>query len=962
MKKRLLSLAVIMVFVATAMFGVLPVQASTVEEGEGHNVLKNFISVLYDVPAETEGWQLDGSFRVTTSGHKIGNWGSYDGWKIVPGEDGGAMQYDFQGTEEIARISQFYTMISNYTKGLTRITLEIEKLQAGEILDLGIKFYDVVSASNTGETDFTQEYNAAPVGETVKLTEYVDLSLIGSPDSFIVWAKADTAAVQFQLKGVTLEWGNTAIATADGYFRGLDSGFNILFDKLARSGQSKNFVGMPVNGYSTEIGAGYDSGVHGDYGFNHGGIKAYNDEQGEYLGFGEGEGEGANSVSGIWIKFPLDLSREKVNLRFTIMKKVEGACNEVKFEFCSAGEGGSNVAVAIGNNHSYEGIPQLNDVPAGEWVTYDVKDVDLTAIATFDGLGIWVDATGAEGQEIFIRNLSIYYDECGADRSFALTEEDNEVNGLTFSAPAGVTVQSDYRAAQYLTFDYAAANGTVSASYDEELSAGRYRAYLAFRKGAALSDELSFSVTAGGHEFDLSSDIAAGQTDEWTVAESEIVELADGTDGFTIETSCAAGSLDVAYVALVQEEEYIGQDTAFGVSNVLVRNFTAMNNMGVDEYDFSQNGFPEIGNWSDSFPDLRSQGQKVVRDTDGTPVMKIYRRSQAEIEEAKELYDWPEGTNYVPNDQSHFFVTAPVSAGYFQLQVTVKKGDNFKGTADFSMEGYTGSEPWWDLANFTAALAEAEANTWVTFTADVYLPRAIDSIKICTETRYEDSDLFIKDLKVIRKQTSADGYYAADEGADLTWNIIAGEGAIDTVTLDGAAVPESAYTLTADAFTLKKDYLAMLANGTFEFVLSGDEGAISLTVYVSKVSPVIGTKNISVNLKNLKDLTIDVDFKGSGVSYIELNGRELEEDVDYILDADAGKLTLKPSAFDGVAEGEATLVINTRAGQAQTTIAVESKGANTGLIVGLSVGGAVVVAGIIVIAVVLAKKKKNAQH
>lgn len=953
MKKRLLTLAAILSLAVAMLFGALPAHATTVEKGEGHNVLKNSISIRYDVPAETEGWQLDGSFRVTSSGHKIGNWGGYDGWGIVTQEQGGAMQYDFQGTENIARISQFYTMISNFTKGLTRISMEIEKLKSGQILDLGMKFYDVVSASNTGETDFTQAYNSAETGQTVTLTQYADLSLIGSPDSFIVWAKADTSDVQFRLKGVTLEWGNTAIGTADGYFRGLDSGFNILFNKLARSGQSKDFVQMPVNGYSAEIGAGYDSGLHGNYGFNTGTVKAYNDEKGEYLGF-------SNGVQGIWIKFPLDLSRKTVNLRFTIMKKQEGACNEFKMEFTSA-PGGSPVAVAIGNNHSYAGIPQMNDIPAGEWVTYDVPNVDLSSITAFDGLGIWVD-TGAAGQEIYVRNLSVYYDECGADRSFALTAEESDVNGLDFTEPEGVSVKSDYRAEQYMVFDYAAANGEISATYEKEITAGKYRAYLSFRKGVSFADGLTFSLTAGGKTFDLAQGISSADTDERTVVFSDVVELAEGADSFALQTSSAAGELDVGYVALVQEEEYIAQDTAFGVSGVFIRDFTAMNNMGVDEYDFSQNGFPEIGNWSDSFPDLRSQGQKVVRDQDGTPVMKIYRRTAAEIEEAKQLYDWPEGVNYVPNDQSHFFVTAPVSAGYFELQVTVRKGENFKGTADFSLEGYTGSEPWWELANFTDELAAAEKNEYVTFSEEVYLPKSIDSIKICTETRYEDSDLFIKEVKVIRKQSAADGYYAADAAADVGWELIASEGAIDAVTLDGEAVPAEGYTLTADSFTLKKEYLAAFANGSFEFVLSGEEGSIRLTVYVSKVSPVIGTQDIRVNLKKLKDVVIDVDLKESGLSYIELNGTELEEDVDFTMDTENGKLTLKPSAFKGVAAGEVSLVINTRAGQAQVKITVTDKGANVGLIVGLSIGGVIVAAGIAVGITALVKKKRKARQ
>ncbi len=959
MKKRLMAVAVALVFIVAALCGVLPVSATTVEEGETHNTLRQKIEVCYDAPAGTDEWVPNGTYTITSSGHKVGNWGAYDGWKIVGSTDG-AMQYDFVGTEGTARISQFYTMLSNFTKGLTRITLHGEKLQSGQILDLGMKFYDVISAKNVGMTDFTDLYNAAPEGE-FSLQAYTDLSLIGSPDSFILWAKADTAAAQFKISSVTFEWGETAIATADGYFRGLESGFNIVFDKMARDGENKEFVNMPVNGYSAEIGAGYDSGRHGDYGFNHGSIRAYNDAEGEYLGFGKGTGADANSVGGIWIKFPLDISREKVNLRFTIMKKVAGDCNELKFEFCSTGDGGSNVAAVIGNSHNFPGIPQLNDVPAGEWVTYDIRDLDITDIATFDGLGIWVDATGAEGQELYIRNLSVYYDECGADRSFTLTADDKDVNGLEFDAETGVSVQSDYYAEEFIHFDLSAAAEGISATYEEDTEAGVYNVVAAVRKAEDATVD-KFAVTLLGAEekgVDLSDAIASADAGEWVVLRSGDIEMANGSEGFRLEAE-GSDRLDIAYVAAVCEQQYIEKDVSFGVSNVLVRDFTAMDNMGVDEYDFSQNGFPEIGNWSDSFPDLRAQGQKVVRDTDGTPVMKIYRRTEEEIAQAQEEFDWPEGTPYVPADKSHFFVTAPVSAGYFTLSITAKTDENFLGTTDFSLEGYMGSEPWWKLANFTEELNAAPKGEWKTYTAEVYIPRAIDSIKICIETRYENSDMYIKNVSVTRKQTTAEGYFNGETGGDLQWALINSGDPISSVTLDGTAVPSDAYVLQDDQFTLKESYLSTLDNGTYDFVLSNDEGSITVTVYTSKIAPVVSSENLIYNLKKPGDLTIDVDLRGSGLSYLELNAAELEEDVQYSYDAQAGKITLHASAFEGLTEeGEATLLIKTRAGEAQVNITLENKGsASLAIVLGV-VGGVIVVAAVITAVAIVRKKRAS---
>lgn len=972
MKKRKLHFMFLAFVTALALLGgTVSSLATSITPGEGYNTLENSIGIRYKVAGETGEWKMDGGYRITVSNHKIGNWGGYDGWKITePAAGESYMQYDFQGENDTPpRISQFYTMVNNFTKGVAKVTFNVKKLQGGEILDFGYKFYDVVSAKTVGITDITAEYNAAAADSFVDIVSYVDLSYIGSIDSMIIWAKTDIKAVQFQIAGVKIEWGKTAIATADGYFRGLDNGFNIVFNKMARSGHSREYDWMPVTGYSTEYGNGYNSGRHGFYGFNTGSIKVNNNTTGEYMSFGKGAGDDHNSIGGIWIMFPLDLSRTKVNLRFTIMKKVAGDSAEVKFEFCSK-DGGSNVPVTIGGASGLPDGTGLNAMAEGVWKTYDITDVDLSNIATFDGLGIWINAEGAAGQEIYLRNLAIYYDAAGADREAELTESAKTVNGFAFDATGGVKVKSDIYTREYMEFAYASApSKSVAAEYSAGgLTEGKYKYVMSFKKPAALASDFAFDIDAynGTEEItalkkSLGSEIKTAAVGKWLTVETAEFEIKGNVpDKYVLATSSGGATdvLELEYIALTQTKEYITQDIEFGVANVFARDFSALNSMGVDEYDFSQNGFPEIGNWSNSFPDLMAQGQLVVRDTDSTPVMKIYRRTQAEIDAAKVEFDWPEGTVYVPADKSHFFVTAPQSAGYFELQITAKRGTDFKGTTDFSLEGYTGSEPWWKLADFTTELAAAEDGEWVTYKKDVYLPKAIDSIKICVETRFEGSDLFIKEIKTIRKQGSASGYFEADKGGDLSWDIVNSGAAINSVKIDGAVVPAANYTVTSDKFTLKSSYLATLANGSFTFTLSNGAEEIEVDVNVSKVNPVVTTSALTVNLKKLKDVVINVDFKGSGLSYIEINGTELEEDVDYIADTDAGTLKLKPSAFSGLEAGEATLTIKTKAGSVDYKITLEEK-SNVGWIVGVSVGAAVIAAAVVSF-VLIRKKKKTA--
>ncbi|MBO5045459.1 MAG: hypothetical protein J6C93_01140 [Clostridia bacterium] len=537
--------------------------ASSYVAGETHNVYNRTAEVNYTAVGLTEDAALNGSGITMVTGLNVGNWGGYDGWTV---RQNGGIRYDYQGVEGGApRISQFYTMMPAGISGFVEVNVTVDKLQEGKVLDYEIAFYDTVLAKKVGITDLTDKYNALPVGNDQTITVYVDLGAAQNIDSVHTWVKADTATAQFAIDALTVELGASYLSSANGYFAGVSNGFNVVFNKMTQENTSKNYDMMPVTGYSGEYGVGYDSGRHGNYGFNLGAITVHNDEDGEYMRFGHGD----NNCAGIWMKFPLDVSGGSVHFNVTLMKEVEGNCQEVKFEFIGANNNTGTTPVIINNDGGLPNGSGLSSLPAGEWVTLDYT-VNVSGMTSgFDSLGIWIECSGADNQAIRIKNFSVTYDDAGMVREEALTQDEKTVDGITYASEEGIVVKSDYTAKEYveLTLGEEAIAGTTDTL---AIADGSYKGVVTFRKTAALSDSFAFDLVCtkdgaavNGATAALAAAIKQAEVGEWVTVETPVFDVMDGAiDGIGYTCSGAVGDvLHVKQVALVQETAYLAKDT-----------------------------------------------------------------------------------------------------------------------------------------------------------------------------------------------------------------------------------------------------------------------------------------------------------------------------------------------------------------------------------------------------------------
>ncbi|MDE6274056.1 MAG: hypothetical protein K2L87_03305, partial [Clostridiales bacterium] len=946
------------------------VQITTVDEMQGdHNELRNKIHVDFSVPSEAED-EIDLADSeqkdwYTASNHQIGRL-SGSGLYLMSQK---GIQYDYVDASNKPRITRFYTSLSNHSRGYAKVTLTIDKLKAGDIVDLQCFFRDAGAGyTQVGWCDFTSAYNALERGENQKITVWADLSTVSSVDRMVFFTTASNRQVSYLLRGVDIEWGSSVVSSAEGKLINARNTENIVFEKMVTKAESgSNYDGYAIHGYSSEYGSGLNSGRWGPD------IRVMNDENGEYFRYITGADDGW------WMLTKGKYGTEGVqtaDVSVTVQKKYAGNVGMFRLRFLpKGGEGnGQDVYVDFDNDNQLDS--PIDVMEAGEWVTLTMRDVDLTPIKSYDSIHLYVRAVAnsepVEGQEVYLRNIFINWgDNNGGSpvREKALTEDENEIDGLAYASTAGVKLQSDWKGDEYTAYDFGAMteNKTNASFRGSNLSAGKYATALTFRKTAELSDSFALSMAAAksGTEVtskDLTAKIKEAPVGEWVTVISDEYELADkAANGFTVALQGAAGdTLQVKDYSIVKTAEYVEKGRTFGVASEVVRDFTAIESMGVTEYDFSQNGFPEIGNWSDSFPVIRTNGQKVVYE-DGVPAMEIYRRTQEEIDEAKVTYNWPEQADgfYVPRDEGHFFFTAPINAGYATISMTVKTGTNFKGTDNFSLDGYQGSEPWWKIVSFTDDLNAAPKGEWKTYTANVYLTKAIDSVKVCISTRDFDSDLYIRDLIISYASDAASVNYVATDKNEVAFKLITGDTTINSVKTNGEALPTSAYTLENSKFTLKQEYLDTLANGSYDYVLSNGTDSVTLSVFVSGVAPVFTSESFTVKSGAEEDVTLNVNYQNSGVNSVAIGETLLEEGVHYDVNTQEGTLTLYKAAFEGLEAGEKTLTLTTRAGSAELAFTVEGSSSNLGLIIGLSVAGVVVVAGVAVAVVLVLKKKKK---
>ena len=822
--------------------------------------------------------------------------------------------YEHTSGNDVNSRSDMFIMISNFSKSVAKITFTIDKLGNSDILDLWFEYYDTVSGNNAGTTYITKEYNALEVGKGKEITVYTDLSYIGSIDSMIIRVKSNNNSVKFVLNKVLIEFGESYLSTADGYFKGLNNDRNFLFDHLTLKNQLQPYTGSAY--YNSVVNSRLDSGVDKN---NTGTITAHNDSIGEYIEFKDG-------LNSAWFKFNKSNAFDVTFIRMTLMKEKAGDAGSVTLTFNTSSSTGEDITVTIDQN-------RLNSMPAGEWTTFDVSNVSLTDLLKLGTVTLTVDTTGIEGQAIKLRNFSICYDEIGFDREFALTETDNSVDGLEFNETTGVKVMSEYDGIEYT--DVALSGSKITADQKlKNILNGKYEFVLSLKVKDTLSSDFSliaYGMKNGnkvdGFTFDLTNQIKGltiGQLSKVSI--DDILVLNRQIDSLHFEINGkSSDEIMIEYSVMINKYEYKEPDISFGIANRLVRDFTPLLSMeGEVDYDFSRNGFPEIGNWSDSFPYLRAQGQVVIIDEDGVPAMKIYRRSQAEINEVKAKYNWPTGTNYAPLSWSDFFVTSPVEPGYFDVSITVKVLEGFKGTNFFAIDGYMGVEPWYNVMLLTDELNNAPVGEWVTFEAKVYIPKSIDSLKIRTQTLFTDSAFLIKEVVVttLSRQTSA--FFDGNLPEDLSFGLETGGKAIRSVKIDEEDVPESAYTFENGIFTLKKEFLMTQSNGNRNVVISDGENSVEILVGITKIKPAVVDESSLSIAKGSEKATILIDAKNSGITKVELNGAELEEDTDYTYDSDTNEFVLLKKAIDALKE-ENTLDITTKAGSLSVTLKLTDK-------------------------------------
>ena len=179
-------------------------------------------------------------------------------------------------------------------------------------------------------------------------------------------------------------------------------------------------------------------------------------------------------------------------------------------------------------------------------------------------------------------------------------------------------------------------------------------------------------------------------------------------------------------------------------------------------------------------------------------------------------------------------------------------------------------------------------------------------------------------------------------------------------TLSNTKVNAYYYVSSGRTLTLNSQYFESLAVGTYVFKAVGNTSSFEFTIIVNSV-PTSVIQGTSVQLGS--DATIYLG--NNALTSVSVNGVALTQE-QFVLQGNV--LTIKASVLNA---GENQVVIN---GNNQITINVQSletvdpeeiltgddkKPVNVGLIIGLSVGGAVLIAGGVVLTIVLVKRHKK---
>ena len=215
---------------------------------------------------------------------------------------------------------------------------------------------------------------------------------------------------------------------------------------------------------------------------------------------------------------------------------------------------------------------------------------------------------------------------------------------------------------------------------------------------------------------------------------------------------------------------------------------------------------------------------------------------------------------------------------------------------------------------------------------------------------YSGTATFKSIIKIVENYTYSSG--------DLT---VSGDTEQEVITLynktkNNEKVEKAFFTASGSSLTIKSNYFELLTVGTYRFKAYTHTGAYEFSVDVTAIPKTV-----------LQDTTVQkgtnaVIYLGNvAVSSVSVNGVELTE-ADY--DIQNKVLTIYASAltaeYNEVELGDQTVVITVEE-IGTVTYGQEEPESNVGLIIGLSVGGAVLVAGAILTVVLVKKKKAKAK-
>ncbi len=163
-------------------------------------------------------------------------------------------------------------------------------------------------------------------------------------------------------------------------------------------------------------------------------------------------------------------------------------------------------------------------------------------------------------------------------------------------------------------------------------------------------------------------------------------------------------------------------------------------------------------------------------------------------------------------------------------------------------------------------------------------------------------------------------YEAADLSVEIE-NLSKAAGIV--LKADGRAVAESAYAISGDRLTLRRDWLETLEEGSRSLTLECDLGSVTFRVTIPQEPPVIEAPSLDedafeLELSDLKDgLSVPVNYHGGAMVGLYLNGEKVD---DACLSIGPSALTLSADYLLALGEGDYEFTLTTDGGSCTFTV------------------------------------------